>query len=522
MNFSELVQSALLGTERQPLPPLTENSPLGELLRRIPGEDRATALLTAAAVVAGHERVGRRPERLSGSAPPPSPAESQPRASAAAGELLRRILDGEHPFLGAVWCALATAWNQVAPALLLPGLLDLGVRESACRESLLAVVGERGRWLAGMRESWAWVAGERWDESQWQTGDVAARVLFLRQLRRTEPPRALALLEESWKQESPEDRVRLLGALDVGLNAADEAFLETVLRDKRKEARRLAADYLVRLPQSGLGQRFRERAFPLLNFVPATPGGLLKLKKAQPAKLEVTWPEACPADWQRDGVEARPISGFGEKASWLIQLLEGTPLSTWTDAWGVGPATLFAASQEGDWSKELGEAWARAAIRQRHAAWALASLDWVWKQERQDLLEPLLRLLPVADRERQLAVFLTDKKSRRFDQLGETLLMGTELWSSDFSATVLGWLRAHTAKPSSDWMLRNQLKLWAARLHPGQLTAATQGWPTTTSAWDFWSKGVDEFLSVVQFRQELHAAFAGTPGTRRVGRLSAD
>jgi hypothetical protein len=55
-------------------------------------------------------------------------------------------------------------------------------------------------------------------------------------------------------------------------------------------------------------------------------------------------------------------------------------------------------------------------------------------------------------------------------------------------------------------MLRNQLKLWAARLHLGQLTAATQGWPTTTSAWDFWSKGVDEFLAVVQFSQEFLTA----------------
>lgn len=510
MNFSDLVQSALLGTERQALPPVTEHSPLGDVLQRIQTDDRAGALLTAAAVVAGYERVGRGPERLAGAPPPASSEETQPRVGAAAGELLRRLLEGEHPFLGAEWWSLASARNQLAPSSLLPGLLDWGARERKLREALLPVLGERGRWLAGMREDWAWVAGDRWDESQWQTGGVEARVLFLRQLRRTEPQRALTLLEETWKQESPEDRVRLLGALDVELNAADEAFLETVLRDKRKEVRRLAADYLVRLPQSGLGQRFRERAFPLLNFVPATPGGLLKLKKAQPAKLEVTWPEACPADWQRDGVEARPISGFGEKASWLIQLLEGTPLSTWTDAWGVDPTTIFAASQEGDWSKELGEAWARAAIRQRHAAWALACLDWVWKQERQDLLEPLLRLLPVADRERQLAVFLTDKKSRRFDQLGETLLLGTELWSAEFSATVLDWLRVHTAKPSSDWMLRNQLKLWAARLHPGQLTAATQGWPTTTSAWDFWSKGVDEFLAVAQFRQELHAAFAGT------------
>ncbi len=510
MNFSEWVQTALLGTERHAPPRTFEESTLGGVLRRIPTDDRVRTVLSSAAVMAGYERVGRGPERLPGSTPPACPDEVQSRVGAAAGDLLRRILEGERPFLRSEWLSLATARDLLAPPMALPGLLEWGAREPAVREELVPVLGERGRWLAAMRPEWEWVTGDRRDESQWQTGDVATRELFLRHLRRSDPERALTLLGETWKQESPDDRLRLLDVLASGLSPFDEPFLETVLRDKRKEVRRRAAEFLMRLPESDLVRRMKVRALPLLKFIPATAGSLLKLSKSKPASVEVILPESCPPEWQRDGIEVRALPGFGEKASWMIQLLDGVPLSTWTDAWEVNPSVIVEASLSGEWSKELMDAWSRAVVRQQNPEWAVVCLDWARKLQRWDLLESLLHVLPQSAWEIDLSRILTEEKTVAHDRMGALLLSGSGRWSDTFSATVLGWLRALTGQPSGDWMLRNQLKHIAARLHPTQLKPASEGWETVSASWEFWSKGMDEFFAVVQFRQELQTAFAET------------
>ena len=59
------------------------------------------------------------------------------------------------------------------------------------------------------------------------------------------------------------------------------------------------------------------------------------------------------------------LEGFGEKAWWLIQMLESVPLALWSREWKAAPAEILAASQAGDWKKEFFEAWTRAAIRQK-------------------------------------------------------------------------------------------------------------------------------------------------------------
>jgi hypothetical protein len=79
-------------------------------------------------------------------------------------------------------------------------------------------------------------------------------------------------------------------------------------------------------------------------------------------------------------------------------------------------------------------------------------------------------------------------------------------WTSKFSREVLPWLRKLTSQPSSDWMMRQLLKDLAMRLAPETLTEAFHDWPASSTGWEFWSKGVDEFLAVAQFRSDLHSA----------------
>jgi hypothetical protein len=507
VKLTELAQIAMLGTERQSLPAPGGDNPLSDLLAQLDLKARERSLLCAAAVSAIHERVGALP--LSDSTPlPAASAEETSKITGARGSsLLRRLLDGEHPPLVPDCLTLMARAKQVSVPELLPALLALGAGKSELREAILPVLGQRGLWLATQNADWGWVSGATADEGVWQTGEKAARLLFLRQLRRSNPARAIELLGSTWKEETPDDRAAFVAELMAGLAATDEAFLETALDDKRKEVRRAAAGLLARLPDSAFVRRMTDRVRPLLKFAPAEAGAALKLKRAKKASLEVTLPADCDRAMQRDGIEPRAQEGFGEKAWWLIQMVEFVPLTVWTTEWKVAPVDLFTASQAGDWKKEFMEAWTRATSRQQNSDWAEVLFTPILEAERFDKLEGLLAAMSAPQREARITELLAqnDKKMRALHD--KLLALCRHDWSPAFSRAVLALIRKETARESSDWMFRNQFKDLAPFLAPAVLAETANGWKTDSKAWEFWSKGVDEFLAVTQFRADLHAAF---------------
>ena len=503
MNSSDLTQLALVGTQRQaPQSAGAPGTPLGELVAQLDPASRERFLLSSAALILLHERAGALPAR-DGRAPPEACPPERGRTSHRAGTCLLSLLGGEHADLLSEWLQLAASTQQLAPPETLPGLLALGVSQPEMRHAILPVLGERGHWLARQNPAWNWPAGGADDEAVWQTGEPPARLLYVQRLRRANPSRARELLAATWNEESPDDRAVFLRTLAAGLSPEDEPFLESALDDKRKEVRRAAAELLARLPGSALVRRMIQRTAVLLRFTPAQPGSKLRLKKAKKPTLELTLPAACDKSLQRDGVEPKPPSGIGEKAWWLIQMLEIAPLTTWTEAWNCAPGDILAASFDGEWKKELFEAWVRAAVRQQNAHWAEALLEAALDMKRLDQLEPLLAALPPDRREACLTAVLSADEPKTRDQHSALLLQCRHQWSAKFSRAVLSWLRRITAQQSSNWQLRNQIGTFAVRMAPETLAEAGTGWPTDSPGWEFWAKGVEDFIAAAHFRRDM-------------------
>ncbi|MDB6068041.1 MAG: hypothetical protein JWR26_4249 [Pedosphaera sp.] len=330
-------------------------------------------------------------------------------------------------------------------------------------------------------------------------------MLFLQDLRRKNPVRARELLVSTWKEESPEERGRFIAVFEIGLTAEDEIFLEAALDDKRKEVRRTAAVLLGQIPDSYLVRRMIDRTKPLLKYVAGEAGKMLKLKKAKPASIEITLPAECDKAMQRDGIEPKPQQGTGEKAWWLIQMLESVPLNTWTTEWQATPAEILAGSLNSEWKDELFEAWMRATARQKNGQWAEVLFSAALEGKRPDKLEGILAAMSSNQREMKISELLKETKVR--EHHGTLVLQSGQQWSPEFSRTVLAWLKQLSAEPSGDWVLRNQLKDFAPRLAPSVLPETFNGWPAESKGWEFWSKGVDEFLAMAQFRADLHTAF---------------
>ncbi|MET7786314.1 DUF5691 domain-containing protein [Streptomyces sp900116325] len=376
--WEELVTSALLGTDRRPLPAGAGPGPI--------------TLLDEAALHTVRRRAGLRPATAA-ARPGTAPADPRPPLPPAARRRLAQLLAdrsapsggggrrGTAPDLTELipqWLAAADRRGFRAPASLLPPLLDAARARTDLRPQALAFAGPRGLWLAGLNPEWKFVLRGSSGSSLlpdvtdadavhrlWEEGLFAERVALLGAVRAHDPGGALALLTSTWPTERAEDRLMFLDSLRAGLSAADEPFLEQALSDRSRNVRATAAELLSALPESALAGRMAARASSCVN--PDLTAG--------PAAVAVEAPHECDAAMQRDGVVAVPPSGRGERSWWLGQLVEATPLSVWPARFGGRTAQEIVALPVADgWGEELRAAWCRAAVRQRDPEWARALL----------------------------------------------------------------------------------------------------------------------------------------------------
>ncbi|WP_020579164.1 DUF5691 domain-containing protein [Actinopolymorpha alba] len=427
--WDALVSAALVGTERRPVPPtdldsydsLDSHDSLGAT--ETADSDPAALLLDRAALLVALRRAGFRPAHRE--LPPPSRPDDGPAVSRAASHRLARILAGEH--LGALpeWLTAAAGHGFRVPGHLLPALLERARGSQRIRGLVSAVGGHRARWLAGLNPDWAFLLDEahgsdtaELDPNIWEYGDPGQRRGYLARLRTQDPDRARDLVVATWAQETPRDRIAFLSSFGVGLALADEAFLETVLDDTRREVRQAAADLLARLPGSALSGRMARRAAPCLGVQ----------RRLRGDRLVVDPPTDCDATHQRDGIQLRPPNGVGERAWWLEELLARTPLTTWLGRLGNTPAEIVALNA-GDWHQPVTTGWARAAITQRDVTWARALLG-------EGILSgPLLGVLPPEERASHAARIVAEGGLGA--HLVELLNDVAGPWTDDLAAAVL-------------------------------------------------------------------------------------
>ncbi|WP_425470392.1 DUF5691 domain-containing protein [Streptomyces diacarni] len=518
--WGELVAAALLGGER----------------RRPPGGS-SRALLDAAAAETVRRRAGARPAAPR-RRPGPAPQDARTPLPTAAEQRLATLLAervgggtghpgavagrrGAGPDLGELlpqWLAEANRQGYRAPADLLPALLDAARARTDLRAETLAFAGPRALWLARHNPDWRFalrdgvrrrVPGAGEDpgaaERVWQEGLFAERVAVLSSLRRHRPEAGLALLASTWQTERAEDRLMFLDSLRQGLGEADEPFLERALADRSRTVRATAAELLAALPGSALAARMAERARACVAPDRVRGGGIV-----------VEAPHECDAGMQRDGVIPKPPTGRGERAWWLVQLVEASPLHVWCERLeGRAPEQIVALPVADGWRDDLHAAWCGAAVRQRNAAWARALIGEPIEPFAEGPRDPakLLSVLPEEERGAWAARFIASHGlSEAFRILGVCAVP----WSLPLGRAVVDALEIARDAGSYPWSFSGVMGLAERCLDPSdaERLAPLAAVPDareeeSPGAGAYWAESFQRLVSTLRLRGTMLAELSG-------------
>lgn len=369
--WETLVSAALVGTQRSAVDLDALPEPVRELLAKVDSDlatDPARRLLTAAAAMTAYRRAGVLPLPVVATGAP-VPEDDRPLVSASAARRLSRLVAGEQAELLPEWLIAVADRGLRVPPEHLPALADAGKARSVLRPLIAKAAGPRGPWLAALSSNWAYLAehptANGQDTDVWRFGSAVARREWLAALRRASPTQAREALVEVWRREPANIRVDFLTVFRDGLQLADEEFLESVLDDRARDVRRLAAELLANLPGSRLSQRMADRAAAMVEFERRTIRG---------DQLVLSLPVECDERMRRDGIDPTPPPGTGERAWWFRQILAATPLAFWSD-FVPGPEEVLRLPVSGaGGALALHAALADAAARQRDPRWARALL----------------------------------------------------------------------------------------------------------------------------------------------------
>lgn len=432
--WQQTTAAALLGTERREPPALPDA--LGVAAR--PDSTPETALLDAAAVGGALLRADL-PARPAGELPAPAAPDPTPVAPPAAVQLLGLLLDQPpvaarlRPLALERWLLVAADRGARVPARTLPRLLALVTQQPDLRSAARPVVGERGRWLAGLRTDWRWVLDDE-----------------------PSPGVPVRLSADAWRALPAAARADALPADDLDL-------LEAALDDRSDKVRRQALALLDAAPASARAARMAERLRPLL-----APTGRLR------RGLEIRLPTEPDAVGVRDGLTT--TRGGSQRERWLELISAGAPLSVWTDATGRDAARTWPLITE-----PAARAGVLRAIRaRRDLAWAAAAVA-----DSPDLLA----YLPAADQDATALQLLRATKAAA--GVAAVVRHVAPPWSPALSAAVVDILR-HTAPAAGSASLA--LPTLAAGLDPS-VRPAVSAWARTENRWGSLPADLDQYLS---------------------------
>ncbi len=367
--YHDLVETAILGTDRKPLSSQPHEDELGATIAEIASGDNSPdrKLLDQLTAVSVAAKAGMHASKIT-TAISLCPPETKERVSERSLAMLVQILNleakGSELRLSKIieeWLQFCVRANQRLPEEFVTRLMDLG-KNWSFKHLIEQAGGERFHWLTSLNSDWRASYSQPTRDlaklvDKFETGNTTERTAAISALREHHVNETSKLLA-GFEKETIENKLAFLKALSINLSLADEPFLEEIaLKDRRKEVRILAATHLAAIADSRLQKRMAARVD---KFVTYSSGFLQK------SKLNITLPESLGDDVIADGVQETLTidSRLGQKATWLCQMIALVPPAHFRIRFQIDSVALLnAAMNSSEWSLLLSLAFMASAAR---------------------------------------------------------------------------------------------------------------------------------------------------------------
>ncbi len=441
--WKQLAASALIGAGRQ-TPTFAEDAP---------GIDPESQLLGLAAMTSVSRRAGWLP--ISPQLTPISPPPEEPLPVIWAAEVhLHHLLAGYKSLL-MEWLTEAVRCHVVAPPSSHSALLELALAKKESRDLILAAVGAKGRWLAGLNPRWNELLTEIDREEDWDSGGLHRRTQSLFSLRKSDPDSARKLLEQSWPEEPSLERATFLAVLETGLSELDKALLERALTDKSIAVKRTAVRLLCQIPGSSISQQAHELAFSSVSLYRSITGTKIE--------IQLTSEEPTPFDNLDDAVP-----GAGVRAAKLARIIGCVSPADWQQETGRSMGELHQMVGRHEFADVVRRGLELSAIRFKDRS-AAEALFRIWVDKPQPALPEVLPLVSEKGVDEARIRLIQSK-----DRAAPMLLHWSQPWSAGASQAFL----ARFLSPDQGPLGQIEPSEAARRLNPDSIPSALESIPS--------------------------------------------
>jgi hypothetical protein len=518
--MDDLLAAALLGTGKQSGAKALSFPSLDGLAKQLEDVSLERQLLLLAGSRAVYQNAGRKVVTANTS-PEPAAPDATPVCSPQAAALFEQFLHQDPIELRIEAIQRLARAGQRLPAELVPQALD--ERHGRVREILPPVVGTLGKWLSQFNPAWHWLSttaaqsADTTAEQVWTEGSLEQRKAILARSRASQPDLGRAWLEKAWPKEKAESKLSFLDAFQAGLSLQDESFLEACLDDRSQRVRVVAARMLARLGPAAFAARMVERADALLEFT-AHRGEGDKVGKASAGALTVTPPQQFDKAWEREGLLEKPPQRKGNRAYWLEQLLELTPVTHWETKFGRGPEQLMELASASEFAESVLAAWTASALSFGSRNWLPPLWDyWVAGQQalqpdwRTRFLTNILMQMTPDITEARIVKGLNEDNPTVVNALREYTQTHHVTWSEAVGAAYLAGARRAAVHPrasgpvaSDFWLIA--LEAATAALPESCFTRALEPWEmceVTDDLANMWRRETDKLVDVIGARKRF-------------------
>lgn len=507
--WEELVKITLLGTERTEI-----SDKLESFLKQCnlpPARSSENELLQLLSVYAPAKKTKIQAQQVAIEIP--QAKEETQTCSAEAAKKLQLILKGTYAAALPEFFYLLSKKEQTLPPSALPDLFEKSLADTVLWQQIQSFMPPFGEWLLHQNINWTpiWLTEK---DINWEQASPTQRVRYITQLRKSDTPEsAIEIVENIWDDLEWKRRLELLKPFKDGLSKADESFLTKVLKEKRKDLRQPALNFLLQISDSELSIQL----FDYLKEHIAYQSG--KLKIDLPATDKNPFADAINFS-KKDKLKE------GIRTTALAQLFAKTDLKKWADHFELDEPSVIQLFLRSDHKAAFAERLIEAAQSQKNETWATALLSY-WLKEKSNLnwIEfKILDLIPLLsdDSFNHLAITcpalasganLPKEERLLYEQEPLFLFLknSNQFWKDDLSRTILPPLKKHISELSqfdwSTWHYKDLLQNATYRINPKLNLDFEKGWESFDSGWEMWQTEIEQFLGGLRFRKQLYEAF---------------